>query len=940
MDYYLAALSTRCNGDRCCPCRSLRGVSCGFNTTEATLNLDDQEWRHSELTIETHSCLVRDGWSPCIGGSSAGQDGDGYCQPGHGGPRCEVCIDSDTYFKVLDARCYDCGEAWKNLGWTALAVVATALLVALLLKVGFHRGLVQRVWWRVRSLWRKIGLSAKLKQLVTNAQVLSAVPSTYMVSLPDGKYASWVDALEVPNLITAEIFTPPECLDGGYFSMLLFSSFWPWALALLAVLAMTALQAYRAGCCVSCDPAEGGGRLAFVRSVLSKGLFASLPFVLTLTFLVVTSASSRILKTFLCDPFAYDDGESESRSYLHDDYGLNCASGEYKRAENWALGLAFLWPFGIPLLYGFLLFKSRKAILSHEANQMSAAIKFLWAEYQPAYFWWEPLELLRKLTLTGFVLFIDEKYVLGRSLAALLMSLAFCAAHDLIQPYRTYADNLLAKISHYAVTLVFLAVLMLKVCNESEAVCETFGTGSTGDSIFLIFLVVSTLLLCGMLILATTRLVYEYNTETGMLVFRVGGVPDLSLPRNFLWHLFLSHIWGSGQDQVAVIKRQLQLCLPGIRVFLDVDDLKDISALETYISQTTVSLIFLSDGYFRSRNCLREAYASLEKSKPLVLVHEADTSKGGLSLEDVQAQCPDDLSEYVFGAAAPQPITWHRVAEYQRLCLKLVAGQVLRFCPAVKQKQLDVADGEESSLSFAGESSRKGPIIDRPINLVVSVHNPGALRFAEEVAVSLKGVLAQSRCTSLKVAVTQLEETGADLLRALATLGADASFLLYLNMDTFCGDDGGLLASQVRKILHAPGDKVNLFLAHENDRDLGGCEFGRFFSTTPNDLIKSGIYSQIAIAFHANPFRRVSLSIAAHKLSESGEKKSDGCAAQSIEKVARAIRAIAAVLGGFSRVGCARRFKMKDQIVSSTLPKEAVHESAAVEEEPQIQMKV
>jgi len=190
------------------------------------------------------------------------------------------------------------------------------------------------------------------------------------------------------------------------------------------------------------------------------------------------------------------------------------------------------------------------------------------------------------------------------------------------------------------------------------------------------------------------------------------------------------------------------------------------------------------------------------------------------------------------------------------------------------------------------------------------------------------------------VAVTQLEETGADLLRALATLGADVSFLLYLNMDTFCGDDGGLLASQVRKILHAPGDKVNLFLAHENDRDLGGCEFGRFFSTTPNDLIKSGIYSQIAIAFHANPFRRVSLSIAAHKLSESGEKKSDGCAAQSIEKVARAIRAIAAVLGGFSRVGCARRFKMKDQIVSSTLPKEAVHESAAVEEEPQIQVKV
>ena len=60
----------------------------------------------------------------------------------------------------------------------------------------------------------------------------------------------------------------------------------------------------------------------------------------------------------------------------------------------------------------------------------------------------------------------------------------------------------------------------------------------------------------------------------------------------------------------------------------------------------------------RSRNCLREAHASLEKIKPLVLVHEADTSKGGLSLEDVKSQCPPELSEYVFGADAPWPITW------------------------------------------------------------------------------------------------------------------------------------------------------------------------------------------------------------------------------------------------------------------------------------------
>ena len=58
--------------------------------------------------------------------------------------------------------------------------------------------------------------------------------------------------------------------------------------------------------------------------------------------------------------------------------------------------------------------------------------------------------------------------------------------------------------------------MLLQVCNESAAVCEAFGTGSTGDSMFLLFVIVSTVLLCGVLVLATTRLVYEYNTETGM----------------------------------------------------------------------------------------------------------------------------------------------------------------------------------------------------------------------------------------------------------------------------------------------------------------------------------------------------------------------------------------------------------------------------------------
>ena len=100
----------------------------------------------------------------------------------------------------------------------------------------------------------------------------------------------------------------------------------------------------------------------------------------------------------------------------------------------------------------------------------------------------------------------------------------------------------------------------------------------------------------------------------------------------------------------------MQLLLPGIIVFLDVDDLRapraqnpyrtrepyaveeqlytqmichftfycptghrlaeDIGDLEGYVRATSVMLFFLSKKYFQSRNCLREIRASLEQEKP------------------------------------------------------------------------------------------------------------------------------------------------------------------------------------------------------------------------------------------------------------------------------------------------------------------------------------
>lgn len=86
------------------------------------------------------------------------------------------------------------------------------------------------------------------------------------------------------------------------------------------------------------------------------------------------------------------------------------------------------------------------------------------------------------------------------------------------------------------------------------------------------------------------------------------------------YHLFISHTWRTGQDQPAAMKAALQQALPKAKpkIFLDVDDLDDLTQLETHIASSKVVLLFLSKGYFLSRACLLEVRACMQHDKPLM----------------------------------------------------------------------------------------------------------------------------------------------------------------------------------------------------------------------------------------------------------------------------------------------------------------------------------
>ena len=147
------------------------------------------------------------------------------------------------------------------------------------------------------------------------------------------------------------------------------------------------------------------------------------------------------------------------------------------------------------------------------------------------------------------------------------------------------------------------------------------------DSFFVLF---GLILLILHILFALAYLAFKgAATPPALRVVSTKSLPVLSMPKEVHYHLFVSPVWKTGQDQTHTLVRQLQLMLPGIRIWLDVVNLTDIGKLEEAVADAAVVLIFLSSGYFASHNSRREVYAALANSKPIEAVIEVDKEKGG-----------------------------------------------------------------------------------------------------------------------------------------------------------------------------------------------------------------------------------------------------------------------------------------------------------------------
>ena len=177
---------------------------------------------------------------------------------------------------------------------------------------------------------------------------------------------------------------------------------------------------------------------------------------------------------------------------------------------------------------------------------------------------------------------------------------------------------------------------------------------------------------------------------------------------------------------------------------------------------------------------------------------------------------------------------WHRVAEYQRVALKLIAEGMLSSTPGISSHVL------AAGLFFRRELTCRALRFARPVKLVVSRHNPGAEGLANELANAFDGITIEMKSvgtmqTSGRSSTSSLMESFTTLPSVYASFSRLPSvyprtspkvfFLLYLNNETFLGEDGEHLGEQV---CAARRRQLDILLVHENVDQLGGCEFSRW----------------------------------------------------------------------------------------------------------------
>eukprot|EP00903_Cladosiphon_okamuranus_P017744 g16334.t1 len=408
--------------------------SAGDNVVLETLIVDGGYWR---ATPSSRDILACHNPGACLGGET---EAAGYCADGYQGPYCAVC--REGYAESLAYTCSSCSDRKARVMAMVVLPVTVVLGVAFL---GYMISKEHEV--RLHRLKRLVPLQS-IKIVIVVWQILTEFTSVATISFPDA-YERFLDGADILNFDMGWILAAGCFLEIDFHDRVITSTLGP--LTALSVLGLTyGVAWYRNRSC---------------HQALQKVRRKHVSVALWMTFLVYSSVSSTIFKVFSCENL--DDGER----YLRADYRILCSSSKHQAMQVYAGFMIFVYPVGIPLMYAALLFWGRDAlkiaaVRNMDESHVQAAAQ-LSSPYRPGCFYYEVIECVRRVLLTGVIVFIlpNER---SQVAVTLVIACMFALVFEALAPYDSKWDAWISRSGHVIVLLSIFVAFLLEQQDSEE----------------------------------------------------------------------------------------------------------------------------------------------------------------------------------------------------------------------------------------------------------------------------------------------------------------------------------------------------------------------------------------------------------------------------------------------------------------------------------------
>lgn len=341
-----------------------------------------------------------------------------------------------------------------------------------------------------------------------------------------------MDAVELDGLAF-----PVGCLD-SYLERLAVAGFGPLGLIVLIVLLVAI-----------CTLVEESRHPADAQDSLAKRVaLRSVPFTVLIIFMMLPSVSRSIFASWLC--VRYGSGPEGSDSYVHfmlRDSGTMCYSDRYYGITAMAIVLLVIWPIGMWLfLYG-IIFVNRETLLAGKTNKLSQYTRFLTGGYMPRFYYWESVDLFRRLVCTGWVVLVPYDQSVLRLVVAIVLSVLILVATAYAMPCRRHEDNAITLVAQMSLLLVYVSCLLVTITDSDTLTDkEKWELLGFSESKYFYFIIIACTLI--FLLVVISMLLYGIVDEMQRLAFvkRMEGwaISTISAPGLALGCLLLGGVAG------------------------------------------------------------------------------------------------------------------------------------------------------------------------------------------------------------------------------------------------------------------------------------------------------------------------------------------------------------------------------------------------------------